>query len=218
MSHIPLTWYSIISSLLLALGLSMLIAWTYSATYQGLSYLREFQHTLALAGVIAAMVLLAIGDEIARGVGLVGALTIIRFRSTLKDPRDLVFAFASLGTGVACGAQAHRIAIVGATVFVLAAFYTAWSPFGSRRPFDAVLRLRLPANEGAQRDFTQELQRSCRGFALVGLYDAGAETQEHVYHLRLSTPDGQPELVRKLAAVEGVEGISVMSHETSPES
>jgi len=218
MSHVPLTWYSILSSLLLALGLSMLIAWTYSATYRGLSYVREFQHTLALAGVVAAMVLLAIGDEIARGVGLVGALTIIRFRSTLKDTRDLIFAFASLGTGVACGAQAHRIAIAGAAVFSLAAFYTSWSPFGSRRPFDAVLRLCLPADEAAQSQFSQELRRSCRSFVLVGLYDAGPERQEHVYHLRLLAPDGHAALVRSLAAVEGVEGLSVMSHEASPES
>jgi hypothetical protein len=58
-----LPWTAALASLLLALGLCMLIAWTYAATYQGLSYLREFQHTLALAGVVAAVILLAIGNE-----------------------------------------------------------------------------------------------------------------------------------------------------------
>ena len=50
MTEVALPWTAALASLLLALGLCMLIAWTYAATYQGLSYLREFQHTLALAG------------------------------------------------------------------------------------------------------------------------------------------------------------------------
>ncbi|MFN8096001.1 MAG: DUF4956 domain-containing protein, partial [Vicinamibacteria bacterium] len=128
-----LAWSTTCVSLLLTFGLAMVIAWTYGATYHGLSYLREFQHTLVLAGIVATIVLLAIGNEIARGVGLVGALTLIRFRSTLKDPRDLAFAFASLGVGVASGARAYHAAVLGTVVFGLAAFYVSWSSFGTRR-------------------------------------------------------------------------------------
>jgi len=64
----------------------------YTLTYQGLSYLRSFVHTLALSGVISALVMLAIGDSVAIGIGVVGALTIIRFRTTLKDTR-ILFSF-----------------------------------------------------------------------------------------------------------------------------
>jgi hypothetical protein len=209
-----LGWGETLSSLLLALGLGMLIARTYTATYQGLAYLREFQHTLALAGVVAAVVLLAIGDEIARGIGLVGALTLIRFRSTLKDTRDLIFAFASLGVGVACGARAHRVAILGTAVFIFAAGYVSWSSFGSRRPFDAVLRLRLPADPERQRPLVQLLRNACRGFALVQLSEAGQERQDHVYHLRLLDPEGKAALLRELAIVPGVEHATLLSHES----
>jgi hypothetical protein len=213
----PLTWTTTLASLLLALGLTMLIAWTYAVTYQGLAYLREFQHTLVLAGIVATIVLLAIGDEIARGVGLVGALTLIRFRSTLKDPRDLAFAFASLGVGVASGARAYHSAVLGTAVFVAAAFYVSWSRFGSRRPFDAVLRACVPADPDAQRPLHDLLRRYCSAFALVQLRGAGEGRQEQVYHLRLGASQGQSALARDLAALRGVEEVSILLHEAALE-
>jgi hypothetical protein len=213
----PLSWTAALSSLLLALGLGMLIAWTYSATYQGLSYLREFQHTLALAGVVAAVILLAIGNEIARGIGMVGALTLIRFRSTLKDTRDLIFAFASLGVGVACGGRSHRVAILGTVVFIVAVSYISWSSFGSRKPFDAVLRLRVPGDPGSQRRLVETLQATCSGITLVQLAAADGAQQDHVYHLRLVDPDRKGDLLRDVAVVPGVEGATLFSYPSSSE-
>jgi hypothetical protein len=75
-------WDLTLAALLLAFALSMVISWVYVATYQGLSYLRSFANTLAIAGVVSALVMLAIGDDVARGLGLVGALTVIRFRTS----------------------------------------------------------------------------------------------------------------------------------------
>ncbi len=96
---------------------------------------------LAVAGVVSALVVLAVGDNVARGIGLVGALTVIRFRSTLKDPRDLIFAFASLATGVAAGAHAYGAAVFGTVVFLTGTVVAAWL-FGPSNAFDAVLTLR----------------------------------------------------------------------------
>ena len=207
-----LNWTTALVSLLLTFGLVMTIAWAYSATYQGLAYLREFQHTLVLAGIVATIVLLAIGNEIARGVGLVGALTLIRFRSTLKDPRDLAFAFASLGVGVASGARAYHAAVLGTAVFVLASFYVSWSSFGARRPFDAVLRALVPAEPAAQQPLQQVLQRHCGAFALVQVRAAGESRLEHVYHLRLTSGD-ESALASALAGVAGVTEVSLLMHD-----
>jgi uncharacterized membrane protein YhiD involved in acid resistance len=211
-------WAETAVSLLLSFGLVMLIAWTYSATYRGLAYLREFQHTLVLAGIVATIVLLAIGNEIARGVGLVGALTLIRFRSTLKDPRDLAFAFAALGVGVASGARAYRAAVLGTAVFMLAAFYVSWSRFGTRRPFDAVLRALMPPDPAAHEPVQELLRRHCRDFSLVQLRAAGEARQELVYHLRLHEPQGESALARELSAVAGVEEVAILLHDSWPES
>jgi hypothetical protein len=110
-------WDVALAALVLSFVLSASLAWIYRATYQG---------TLVPAGLCAdswrwagrwrPSPMLAIGDDIARGLGLVGALTLIRFRSTLKDTRDLVFAFGSLAVGVACGVTSFGVAVLGALV------------------------------------------------------------------------------------------------------
>ena len=61
--------------------------------------------------------MIAIGDNVARGIGIVGSLAIIRFRTNLRDPRDLVFLFAALGAGVACGVQSYIAAAFATALF-----------------------------------------------------------------------------------------------------
>jgi Domain of unknown function (DUF4956) len=210
-------WDLALAALLLSLALCMLIAWVYVLTYQGLSYLRGFTQTLATAGIISALVMMAIGSDIGRGVGLVGALTLIRFRSTLKDTRDLLFVFASLIVGVACGVFAFGLAIIGTVVFCVAISYVSWSSFGSRREFNAILKLQIPADPLEQRVFVEVLQRYCHSFALINLRDAGLDIQEHSYHLSLTKPDAKVRLIHDLGGLPGVGAVSLLMQDTALE-
>src|SRR4029077_14184751 len=184
--------------LLLSCVLSTGLAWIYRATYHGVALQRGFAQTLALGGPLGAIALFAGGDDIARGLGLVGALTLIRFRATLKDTRDLVFAFASLAIGVACGVTSLGIAVLGALVFSSASLLLYWTGFGSRRSYDAVLRLRAGYEEGAQTALARVLGRHCRGFTLVNMRDLGGEVQEQSYQLRLGNRRAGGALLRDL--------------------
>lgn len=210
-------WDLALACLLLAFALSLVIAWVYTLTYRGLSYIRSFAQTLAVGGVISALVMLAIGDDIARGLGVVGALTIVRFRSTLKDTRDLMFVFASLAVGVACGVQTFAIAIVGTVVFCLAMVYISFGAFGSRRQFDAVLRLRLPTSELGEQALTEILRRHCRMFALIHLRDLGGQMQEHAYHVRLIHPERKASLLKELDTLPGLSGSALLMQDTTIE-
>jgi uncharacterized membrane protein YhiD involved in acid resistance len=210
-------WDLALWAMLLAFALSMVVAWTYILTYQGLSYSRGFVQTLAIGGTISALVMLAIGDDIARGIGLVGALTVIRFRSTLKDTRDLMFVFTSLAVGVACGVQAFSVAVVGTLTFVAGWFFLAWSNFGSRQQFNAVLRLHLPSNPFQQKAFQEVLARYCRSSVLINLRDVGTESQEHAYHVKLSDPATKGKFVAELTAVPGLVGITLLMQDTAIE-
>lgn len=210
-------WELTLASLLLSFVLSMTVAWVYVLTYQGLSYMRSFASTLAIAGVVSCLVMLAIGDDVARGLGLVGALTIIRFRTTLKDTRDLMFAFASLAVGVACGVLAFPVAIAGTAVFGLAMVYISWSAFGSRRNFNAVLRLRVPAETDAQRALNGVLARYAPSHVLINLRDLGGGAQEHAYHLHLRDPLNKGRLIQDLSELPGVGGATLLMQETSVE-
>ena len=88
---------------LLAFFLSSLIAVTYEFTTKSIYRKAHFLQSLALIGVVAATILQAIGESVAIGLGIIGALSIIRFRTSINDPRNITFMFASLGSGIACG-------------------------------------------------------------------------------------------------------------------
>lgn len=210
-------WDLALAALLLSYALSMTISWVYVATYSGLSYVRSFATTLAVAAVVAAIVMLAIGDDVARGLGLVGALTVIRFRTSLKDTRDLMFAFAALSIGVACGVLAFSIAILGTAVFCCAMAYLSFSEFGSRRLYNAVLRLQVPAGADEQRAISQALAKFAPSFVLINMRDLGGGTQEHAYHLKLRSAAEKGQILKSVSAISGVSGATLLMQDTSIE-
>jgi uncharacterized membrane protein YhiD involved in acid resistance len=91
----------------------------------------QFIQTLILGSMGAAIIVLAIGDSVGRGLGILGALAIIRFRTTLRQQRDIVFVFCSLGIGMACGMYGFNIAVIGTLMLsVLALIFRMTSLHG----------------------------------------------------------------------------------------
>jgi uncharacterized membrane protein len=112
---------SILYTVLISFLLSSLIAVTYEKTFRGLSYSRNFIQAMILSSIVAGMVMQAIGDNPVRGLGILGALAIIRFRTVFKDPRDIIFMFAAVAAGISCGVFGYGIAVVGTLGFCAAA-------------------------------------------------------------------------------------------------
>lgn len=210
-------WELTLAALLLSFALSMIVSWVYTATYSGLSYVRSFANMLAIAGVVSALVMLAIGDEIARGLGLVGAITVIRFRTSLKDTRDLMFAFAALAIGIACGTLAFPVAVLGTLIFCAAASYLSLSSFGSRLPYNAILRLQASGDGDASSALQGVLKKHAPHFLLVHLRDLGAGMQEHAYHLKLTDPRDKERLMQALSAIPGLRGTTLLMQDASME-
>lgn len=210
-------WDMTLASLFLAFATSMVIATLYTITYSGIGYLRTFVQTIALSGIVAALVMLAIGDDVARGLGMVGALTLIRFRTTLKDTRDLIFVFASLGIGVACGVQAFMAAILGTLAFTAAATYLWWSDFGSRRQFDVLLRFQGPSDEEGSGKVRDVLGRYCRTLSLIDLRSIGTDAHEFAYHLKLNREGTEAALLRDLEKVPNVTSAVMYTRDASLE-
>jgi hypothetical protein len=126
-------------TVVLAFILSSLIALTYERTFRGLSYSRHFVQAIILIAIVAAMVMQAIGENPVRGLGILGALAIIRFRTVFKDPRDIIFMFASAASGISCGVFGYGIAVIGTLCFCGAAIALYYSPFGQSRYFDGMI-------------------------------------------------------------------------------
>lgn len=208
----------ILLSLLLAFILCSVYATVYRWTFQGLSYSRAFVHTMVLGGMIVSMLIMAIGNNLARGLGILGTLAIIRFRTPVRDPRDMIFLFACLGVGIACGAGTYSVAIVGTIVICVAVVILHLSPFASRREYEGLLRFMTPVGGHGEDDVRAVMQECCAAFHLIAMREAvQGELTEFSYQVRLIDPSYQAELVEGLHAIEGVRDTSLLMQRTTVE-
>lgn len=207
-------WRKATVALLLAFGLGQAIAGIYMITFRGLSYARTTVHGMAMGSVITCMLMLAIGTSIAAGIGVAGGLSVVRFRTTMRDPRDIIFVFAALGVGMASGLQAHGTAIAGTLVFGGGALLLHLTGYGARRQPDGLLRFVAPAGPGAEEAISRILRAHCRTFSLVTLREAAQGTlMEHAYQISVRAPDLRSPLVTSLQAVPGVQDVSLLLQE-----
>jgi uncharacterized membrane protein YhiD involved in acid resistance len=103
-------------SLLVAFALAFLWATVYRKTHSGIAYTRSFFFSLILISPIVAMIMMAIGSNIALSLGLVGSLSVIRFRTVVKDTKDMTFLFMAIAIGLTSGANVWLVGIIGTIV------------------------------------------------------------------------------------------------------
>jgi hypothetical protein len=138
-----ITLASLVIILILSTVLCTIISLVYRMCIRGTSYSASFQQTIILIGVIVSVIMLIIGSNIARAFSLVGALSIIRFRTAIKDPLDVGYLFFSMAVGMACGTQFYGIAVI--TTFFISAvilLLTATN-FGSRQVLEYFLEIQF---------------------------------------------------------------------------
>lgn len=184
-------------ALVLSFLLSAVFAAVYQYTFRGFTYSRSYIHTMILGSMVVCMLIMAVGNNLARGMGILGTLAIIRFRTPVRDPRDAMFLFACLGVGIACGSGMPLVAAVGTVAINLAALVLHWAPFASRREYEGLLRFTMPAHDTAASDAVQEiLVRYCASYFLLGMRDAQqGECVEYSYQVRLLDPAYQQDLI-----------------------
>jgi hypothetical protein len=214
-----LTAETVALALLLSFLGSAAIAKTYEKTFNGLSWSPGLVQALVLGSVTSCMIMLAIGDNIAGAVGIIGSLAIIRFRTNLRDPRDMVFVFAALGSGVACGLQAFVVALAGAGGFCLVAWALAATGFGMRRSHDGLVRFQLAAGATAATALGAALKEHTAHFALVTMRDVAQGAQvDYAYQIRLARHDpGGERLLAALRGVDGLVGLTYLNQQATVE-
>ena len=118
----PSSWLQILFSLALAFAIGLFIFWVYRISYRGVMYNANFGLTLVLMTLITTPVVMCIRDSIQLSMGMVGALSIVRFRTAVKDPLDTAYMFWALTMGILLGAGQFfmaAITVVGIAVLVL---------------------------------------------------------------------------------------------------
>lgn len=212
------TVVSITYSIALSFILSSLVAMTYQKTYQGLSYSRNYIQATILASIVATIAMQAIGDNLARGLGMMGALAIVRFRSSLKDPKDMIFIFMSLAVGIACGVYSFSIAAIGTVGFTIVAGIIHTLPFSKESHFDGLLRFNLENKKEDKAALEEILNDSCQHFALITLRELGQGVRlDYAYQVKLKAKENYPGFVEKLQKLETIKGVNLLLQESTVE-
>ena len=103
-------------ALALAFGLGMFIFLVYKKTYQGVMYSSSFGTTLVALTMITTVVILAVTSNVVLSLGMVGALSIVRFRTAIKEPLDIAFLFWSIAVGIVLAAGMIPLAVIGSVI------------------------------------------------------------------------------------------------------
>jgi uncharacterized membrane protein YhiD involved in acid resistance len=202
--------------LVMAFVLSTLLALVYQKTFRGLSYSRNYVQAIILISIISAVVIQAVGDSLARGIGIIAAMAIIRFRTNFKDPRDTLFIFASLAGGIACGAYAFHVAIMGTLMFCLVAIVLYYSPVGPNQYFDGMLRFNILTDNKNQSELESILHFYCKAFSLITLREIEqGNRMDYAYHIKLRNDKHYEDLLRSLKQLDSMQGVNLMLQEAT---
>ena len=205
-------------TLILTFILSSVIAWTYEKTFLGLSYSRNFVQAIVLSAVVAATVMQAIGDNVGRGLGMMGALSVVRFRTSFKDPRDIMFVFASLGAGIGCGVYAWGAAAGGTVAFCLVAFLLSRTGLGTKHFFDGMLRFALPNEPKVRGQIEDIIKSSLKTFILITMREVdGGARLDVAYQIRLRATKPAAEILSELSKIEGISDVQFMMQDATTE-
>lgn len=146
------TLFDMALTLVLAFGLGVFIFFVYKKTYRGVMYSASFGVTLLALTMITSQVILAVTSNVVLSLGMVGALSIVRFRTAIKEPLDIAFLFWSIAAGIVLAAGMIPLAVIGSVIIgvILLVFVNRKQ---HREPYILVLSCADGESEAAARDF-----------------------------------------------------------------
>ena len=163
----------VILNLILSFFLGLLISFVYKKTHKGMSYSQSFMITNIFLSLIVCMVIMTIGNSLARAFALVGALSIIRFRTVIKDTKDTVYIFWSLATGIACGTGSYFIAFASSLIITIVAYILHKTNYGSIYKSEFILQFRYKKAEEKEASYMQKLNSFCSVSTLLNSEPSG---------------------------------------------
>ena len=210
---------SIVLNMVIALVCGIIISLVYRYTYKGPSYSTSFTNSLVLLSMITSVVIMVIGNNTATAFGLVGAMSIIRFRTAVRDVIDIVFIFFSLAIGLAAGVGFKEIAIVGTLLISAMIILVVKTNFARPKRRNYLLQVLYFNDEATEISIQKELRKYCKQLRLVNLQTNDIDNNiEAYYHVVLRNQDKSSELLRELKSIVKVDKINLFfDEEDSPQ-
>lgn len=161
----------IILNICIAFFLGIFVSFIYKRTHKGLSYSQSFMLTLVFVTIIVSIVMMIIGNNLARAFALVGALSIIRFRTVVKDTKDTAFVFLSLAAGMAAGTSSYFLGIFGVSFVALVAMLLDYYNYGSFYKSEFILMFRSGQEENKQ--YSEVINKFSKSADLIHIQRSG---------------------------------------------
>ncbi len=206
------TIVQIIISLGVSLLCSLVVSLVYRFTYRGPGYSNSFVLSIIYLSLIVCLVIMVIGNNLARAFGLVGALSIIRFRTAVKDTIDIVYIFFGLAVGMAAGVGYHRVAFVGTAVIALVLIVFSKMNINIFKGEQFLLQIQY-----ADDDMTpvkEIMHNYCSKYELINVKSsAGDAPREFSYYINLKRKKDFLDFVKEIRGVKAVLNLNLFRDE-----
>jgi len=202
-----------ILNLVLSFILGIIVSIVYKKTHKGLSYSQSFMITNIFVCVIVCMVIMIIGNSLARAFALVGALSIIRFRTVVKDTKDTAYIFWSLAAGMACGTGSYFLALAGTIILSGIAFILFFTNFGSIIKSEFIIQFRtMTGNDKITSEYNKIISEYAKTSTLLHAEASGdGKTLKISLDIVMKEDKKQDELISKISNVDGLSEVVLVA-------
>ena len=202
-----LSLQEILLSFLCAIVLGAVIFTSYRFSHVGATYSAKFNVSLWMMTLVTTLIMCVIGNNIALSLGMVGALSIVRFRTAIKDPRDTTYIFWAIAVGVCCGICDYLIAGIGSAV-IFCLLLLIGNVKGNER---YLLIIRTSGSPDTQVE--KIMDDRYKGKARLKVKNSSADQAEYIYELSaalLEKTGGSAEITRELYTLASVQNVNLV--------
>ena len=198
------TILDMVLALVLAFGLGIFIFLIYKKTYNGVMYSSSFGVTLIALTMITTVVILAVTSNVVLSLGMVGALSIVRFRTAIKEPLDIAFLFWSIAVGIVLAAGMIPLAVIGSVIIglILLVFVNRKS---HSNPYIVVLQCNGHESEQAAKEYLEKRTNRCV------VKSKTAQKGNIELNLEIRLKDDDTDFINELAEMNGVSSAVLVS-------
>ena len=188
----------------LAFALGLLIYFIYRLTFTGVIFVKSFGTSLIMLSMVTAMVIMPISTNLYLSLGMVGALSIVRFRTAVKDPMDTVFMFWAIASGIAMGARLYAVALIASGI--ISVFLLIWNLFKSKRNFPFMFVIRF--EESCKKEVQAVLRKMPQGKLKSKMISQGMIELT----IEMNIHESDAGMIDAFSAIPGVHDASLISY------
>jgi len=203
---------NIVTNLAVAFLLSLIIGVVYKNTHRGMSYSQSFLFTIILGGMVISAVMMIIGNSLARAFGAFGAFSLIRFRTAVKDPKDMAYIFLVLAVGMAVGTNNYLIAFTITAFSLLVIIFLTKTNFGSIRKYDYILSFHFNTEQASSEVYKNIFDKFLKSNNVLHI---DAQETAHIlkltFNIRFFDDDKNEQFIKEMSNNTAISNVSIIN-------